>query len=102
MHLGPQHLKALALCDPPPSVARTLRIGGTHVYVNTPDLERVGAVEREDSAIPALELRVKAPAETGGSEQHEREGETAAQHSRRLLATTAWKSKRLVSRCRKG
>ena len=58
-----------------------------------------GAVERQDAAVAAFELRVERAAESpsGGEQQQKGDDEAAAQHSRGLLATTAWKSKRLVS-----
>src|SRR6185503_13927762 len=74
------------------------RIGSAYIDMDSADFERVRAVEREDAPVGALELRVEHAADTGGgSEDHQWEGKAAAQHSRRLLATMAWKSKRLVS-----
>jgi hypothetical protein len=66
--------------------------------VDSPDLQRVRAVEREDAAVRAFELRIDDPADAGGGGEKDKEdGETATEHSERLLASTAWKSKRLVS-----
>ena len=100
MHLRPQCLEALALGNPPAGVARALRIGAAYIDMDPADLQRVRAVERKDPALAGLELRVQPASDAGGGdEKQEGKSETAGQHSRRLLATTAWKSKRLVSSC---
>ena len=101
MHLRPENPKALPLGDAPTGVARALRIGAADVDMDSADFQRVRAVERQLATLAGLELRVQhAPNARDGDQQHEGNGETASQHSRCLLATTAWKSKRLVSTAR--
>src|SRR5439155_5505713 len=98
VHLRPQRLEALALGDAPAGKARALRVCAADINVNPADLKRVRAVERQDAAVRRPELRIQRTGHAGGGdEQHDRDGETAGEHSWRLLATTAWKSKRLVS-----
>jgi hypothetical protein len=66
--------------------------------VDSTDLQGVGRVQRQDSAVAAFKLGIDDGTDSGGGEQQqEEEYEAATKHSRRLLATTAWKSKRLVS-----
>ena len=101
--LRPQRLEALALSDAPPGKAGRLCIRPTDIDVDAADLKRVRAVEWEDTAVTRLQLRVYSAAYAGdGQEQQKRNGETAGEHARRLLATTAWKSKRLVSTAPRG
>jgi hypothetical protein len=70
--------------------------------VNRADFERVGGVERKDPAVATLKLRVDGRAQSGDGEQYQEGGdERTAKHSRGLLTTTAWKSKRLVSTARR-
>src|SRR4029079_4064071 len=68
--------------------------------MDSADLEDVRAVERQDAAVTRFELCVQAPGDAQSSdEQQEGKCETACEHSRRLLATMAWKSKRDVGSC---
>ena len=101
VHLRPQRLEALPLSNPPASISRGLSIRPTHVHMDAGDLKGSRAVDRRNAPIPALELRVNGRRHSEDGEQDQEGGnETAAQHSAGLLATTAWKSKRLVSSAR--
>src|SRR6185295_4852788 len=57
--LRPQGTEAAALGQPPSGVSRARRILAGNVDVNAADLERTGAVERQDTALAGLELRIK-------------------------------------------
>ena len=102
MHLRPKGLEALPLSNAPPRIAGALGIGRADVDVDSTNLKRVRAVERKDAAVRALELRVEHPTYTDEGGEHDgRDGKSATKHSARLLATMAWKSKRLVSTARR-
>jgi hypothetical protein len=69
--------------------------------MDTADLECARAVDGQDPAIAALELAVKHSRKSEDGNQQQKGGDkSVALHSRGLLATTAWKSKRLVSSAR--
>ena len=97
MHLGQECAEALPLGDAPAGKARRKRVGAADVDMDSADLERARAVDGQDPAIAALQLAVKHSRKSEDGNQQQKWGdETVALHSRRLLATTAWKSKRDV------
>jgi hypothetical protein len=97
VHLGPERAECLPLGYAPARQPRGLCVGATHIHMDSADLERIGRIERKNSTITAFELCIKNPADSEDrEEEQDREDKTRAQHSRSLLATTAWKSKRLV------
>ena len=84
MHLGPERPEALPLGDAPAGKARRLRVGAADIDVDSADLERARAVERQDAAVAALELGVDAaPKSEDGKQQQEWDDKAAAQHSPR-------------------
>jgi phosphoribosylformylglycinamidine cyclo-ligase len=86
----------------PAAEACRLGIVSADIHVNSADLQRVRSVERKNPAVGAVELRVNADRDPkGGKEDQDRKSKRAAEHSRCLLATTAWKSKRLVFSARR-
>src|SRR3954451_16762293 len=98
VHLRPERAEALPLRHPPSRKACRLRVSGAYVDMHRAALERAGSVEGKDPAIAGFELRIDCSTDTeSGQEQQERDCEASTKHSRGLLATTAWKSKRLVS-----
>jgi len=65
--------------------------------MDSADFQGVRAVERKDPAVARLQLRIDDSRQAErGEQQHEWDDKATAKHSRGLLATTAWKSKRLV------
>ncbi len=69
--LGPQFAKALALGNSPPRKPCRLRIFPADVDVNSVDLKRSRAVEREDTAIAGFHLRKKNPADGEAEKRNE-------------------------------
>src|SRR5690348_8911530 len=98
VHFRPQQPEALALRQAPAGKARAHRILRADVDMDPVHLERARGFERKDSAVSALQLRVHPGRKTDDAKQQQEEDDKGtAQHSVGLLATTAWKSKRLVS-----
>ena len=98
MHFRPELTKSLLLSHSPTGEPRRLGVRASDIHVDSCDFERVRRVERENSTVAAFELRVNGTANSGGGEKEECESnDQGLGHSGCLLATTAWKSKRLVS-----
>src|SRR5829696_2651160 len=98
MGLCPERLEPQTLGLPPALVARGLRIFASRVDVDAGDLERAGAVDRRNAPVARLHLCVDDPRKPEDhAQQRQERNKATAKHSRRLLATTAWKSKRHVA-----